>query len=242
MRSLLPTLAVLFVTASPAARAASDQVRVERVSGEPVGAQRMTGIADGNVVLVADSGELKVPLADVIQIGFGIAADPPQAYGAKEVAVDLGSGESLLGEIKAGDERGLTLTTPLLGSVVLSLDHIANVRFLRRLAQMPEPPDLLAAETSDVLHLVGGDRLSGTIHSFSDKAVTVETSGGETIPVAYDRITALRVMSDAAHAPKGTLLVMVLRDGSQVIGSAPTARDGRLKMKSVSNFEVDAAV
>src|SRR5688572_29292579 len=145
MRSPLLVLGALCLLGAPAARAASDQVRVERVSGESVGAQRMTGIADGNVVLVADSGELKVPLADVIQIGFGIAADPPQAYGAKEVAVDLGSGESLLGEIKAGDERGLTLATPLLGNVVLSLDHIANVRFLRRLAQMPEPPDLSAA-------------------------------------------------------------------------------------------------
>jgi hypothetical protein len=240
--TLLGLIAVAILCGRPARAASDAQVRVERVTGEPVAAQRLTSIADGNVVLAAEAGEVKVPLAEVIEIGFATPADPPQAWSPSEVAVDLATGETILGEIKGGDEHGFTLASPLLGNVVMPLDRLADVRFLQRLALIPEPPDLHAAEKTDVLHLSGGDRLACTIESFSAKAVTVESATGEKVHVAYDRITAMRVTGDAGKRPQGTLLVAVLRDGSQTIGSAPAVRDGRLKMRSLAGFDVEAAL
>jgi NPCBM/NEW2 domain-containing protein len=229
------------VLAGAALAAGETGARVERVSGDPTSGQ-FAGIADGNVVLGSDAGETKVPLADVISIGFPTAPDPPQAYTPTAVAVDLSSGEILHGEIRGGDDKGITLFAPLVGQVKIAVDHIASIRWLRRFSQIPEPPDLRSAESADVLHLVGGDRMTGTVLSFTDKSVTMESTSGEKVPVAFDRVTALRVMGEPPKSPKGTLLVAALRDGSHVIGSAPASKGGRLTMASVSGFAVDLAV
>ncbi len=236
-------LAAALMVPAGAARAAGDApIRVERVTGDAVAAQRLASIADGEILLAAAGGEVKVPLADVIAIGFPTPLDPSPAWTPTEVAIDLATGETLHGEIKDGDEHGLTLASPLLGSVKVPIDRMASVRFLRRLSLMPEPPDLHSAETTDVVHLEGGDRIACTIQSFGGKAVTVENAAGESVPVAYERVTAVRVTGDAGKRPAGTLLVVVLRDGSQVIGAGPTVAEGRLRMKSLAGFDVNAAL
>jgi len=239
---LVALCALCFAAPGDARSAADAPIRVERVSGEPVAAQKLTSIAGGDVVLVGESGEVKMALADVVEIGFATPPDPPQAWSARDVAVDLAGGETLLGEIKSGGAQGVVLSSPLLGDVSVAVDRMIAVRFLKRLSQMPEPPDLRAAETTDVVHLDNGDRMTCTVDSFAAKSVTVLSSSGEKTPVAYDRVTALRINGDAAKRPAGALLVVVLRDGSQAIGAAPAVKDGRLKMKSVSGFDVDVAL
>jgi hypothetical protein len=233
---------IAFAAAGPARGAADAPIRVERVAGEPVAAQKLTSIAGADVVLAGAAGEVKVPLDDVVEIGFATPPDPPQAYTPRDVAVDLAGGETLYGEIKSGDAQGFVLGSPLLGDVKLLVDRMLAVRFLRRLSQMPEPPDLRAAESTDVVHLDNGDRMNCTVESFTAKSVTVQSASGAKTPVSFDRVTALRIDGDAAKRPDGALLVVVLRDGTQTIGSAPAAKDGRLKMKSVSGFDVDVAL
>ena len=244
MRKLI--LATLAAAALGAARgeagAPETQIRVERVDGEAVIAQRMTAIADGEVALAAASGNRKVPLAEVIEIVFPTPPDPPPAWTAADVAVDLATGETLHGQIRGGDAHGVRISSPLLGDVVVPIDRLHAIRFLRRLSQMPEAPDLRTAETTDVVHLLGGDRMTCTVDSFADKYVQVESSSGEKIPVAYDRITALRVLGDAGKRPAGTLLVVVLRDGTELIGASPAAADGKLRMNSAAGFAVEAAL
>lgn len=242
-RTTLLALAAAAVLPSGAARAAADApIRVDRVTGDAVSAQRLASIAGGEVVLASQGGDVKVPLADVISIGFPTPLDPPPSWTPADVAVDLATGETLHGEIKDGNEHGFTLASPLLGNVEVPTDRLASVRFLRRLSLMPEPPDLHSAESTDVVHLAGGDRLACTVHSFGPKGVAVESASGESVQVGYERVTALRVLGDAGKRPAGTLLVVVLRDGSQVIGAAPGALDGRLRMKSVAGFEVNASL
>lgn len=217
-------------------------IRVERIGGEPVVAQRMSSIADGQIVLAASGGERKVPLADVIEIVFPTPPDPPPAWTAADVAVDLATGETIHGQIRGGDAHGVRIASPLLGDVLVPIDRLHAVRFLRRLSQMPEAPDLRAQESTDVVHLLGGDRMNCTVESFTDKSVQVESSTGEKTPVSYERVTALRVLGDGGQRPAGTLLVVVLRDGTELIGASPSAGDGRLKMKSLAGFAVDAAL
>jgi hypothetical protein len=236
-------LAVLVCVLVVGARAAADApVRVERVSGEPVQAQRLVAIAGDDVVLAADAGEVKAPLADVIEIGFATPPDPPPAWTARSIAVDFASGETLVGELKAGDQEGFTVTSALVGDVEASIDAVAAVRFLRRLSQILEPPDLHAPETTDVVHLENADRMACTVEEFGEKSVAVESSMRDKTVVPYDKIVALRIAGRPAKRPAGTLLLVVLRDGSQLIGGSPAAKDGRLKMTSVSGFAVDAAL
>lgn len=224
------------------AAGAETGIRLERVSGAPVEAQRLTSIDDAGVALGTDAGHVTVPLADVIEIGFATPPDPPRSWQPADVAVDLASGETIHGRIESGDSRGVTIASPLLGSVTIKIERISAVRFLLRLAQMPEPPDLRAAETTDVVHLTGSDRLACTLEAFAAKSLAVESASGEKVVVAYDRVTALRVLGDAPKRPLGTLLVAVLRDGSQIIGSSPVTKDGHLLMKGVSGFAIDAAL
>lgn len=221
---------------------ADTSVRVARISGDAVEARRIAALDGGEMVLTTSTGESRVPLSDVVDIGFATPADPPPSWSASAVTVDLATGESLVGEIKAGDERGLTLSSPLLGDLRIPIDRMASIRFMRRLTEVPEPPDLRADDETDVVHLVNGDRLTCTVHGFGPKSVEVETAGGEKIDVAYERMTALRVLGDAGKRPAGTLLVVVLRDGSQTIGAAPSVKDGRLRMRSVGGFDVDASL
>jgi hypothetical protein len=239
-------LAALAAAALAGARAeaesAESTVRVERIGGDPVVATRMTSIADGEVALAAPAGERKLPLAEVIEIVFPTPPDPPPAWTASDVAVDLATGETLLGQIRGGDAHGVKIASPLLGDIVVPIDRLHAIRFLRRLSQMPEAPDLRAPETTDVVHLLGGDRMACTVESFAERALNVESSSGEKTPVAYDRITALRVLGDAGKRPAGTQLVVVLRDGTELIGASPAAADGRLKMKSAAGFAVDVAL
>jgi hypothetical protein len=234
--------AAALVHAHDWAVAAESTIRVERIGGEPVVAQRMTSIADGQITLLFPPGEHKIPLAEVIEIVFPTPPDPAPAWTPADVAVDLATGETLHGQIRGGDAHGLRIASPLLGDVVLPIDRLHAVRFLRRLSQMPEAPDLRAPETTDVVHLVGGDRMSCTVESFAEKSVQVESSSGEKTPVAYEHVTALRVLGDAGKRPPGTLLVVVLRDGTELIGTAPSVADARLKMNSVAGFAVNAAL
>src|SRR5262245_21784662 len=217
-------------------------VRVERVSGDALVSGRLTSIADGQVTILFPPGESKVPLAEVIEIVFPTPPDPPPAWSPADVAVDLATGETLFGQIRGGDAHGVKIASPLLGDVVVAIDRLHAIRFLRRLSQMPEAPDLRAPETTDVVHLLGGDRMACTVESFSDRALNVESSSGEKTPVAYDRITALRVLGDAGKRPAGTLLVVVLRDGTEVIGASPSAADGKLRMNSAAGFQVEASL
>jgi NPCBM/NEW2 domain-containing protein len=239
-------LAALAAASLAGARAeaepAESSIRVERIGGDPVVATRMTSIADGQVTLLLPPGEHKLPLAEVIEIVFPTPPDPPPAWTPADVAADLATGETLHGQIRGGDAHGLRIASPLLGDVVVPIDRLHAIRFLRRLSQMPEPPDLRAPDTTDVVHLLGGDRMNCTVDSFTERGVQVESGSGEKSTVAYDRVTALRVLGDAGPRPAGTLLVVVLRDGTELIGASPAAADGRIKMKSVAGFAVDVAL
>jgi hypothetical protein len=227
-----------------AAGAAPDaKVRVERIAGDAVTAERLTAIGDGNLMLAgASAGASKVPLSDVVEIAFPTPPDPPAAWRPTDVAVDLASGEVFHGEIKGGSPQGFTLSSPLIGSLAISIDHLSRIRFLQRLSRMAEPPDLRTPIETDMIHLADGDRIEGTVEGFTQKGVRFESATDEKLEVAYERINALRIMTDAGKKPGGTLLVVVLRDGSQAIGSEPSVREGKLQMRSVSGFDVAAAL
>ncbi len=229
-------LAVAIVAgAAPAAEAPG--VRVERISGPAVTAQRLVSMTAQKLTVGGTTGEASVSLGEVVSIAFDTAPDPPVVPRPADVAVDLWSGEVLHGEISTGDDKTLTVAAPLLGKVAVPLEQLAGVRFLHRLAQVADPPDLRSVPDADVLHLAGGDRVVCTVESFGATGVTYAAAGSPKREVAYDALTALRLIAAPPPKPTGTAVVAVLRDATRLVGSAPTVAEGRLRLRSVSEFD-----
>ncbi|MCE9634747.1 MAG: NPCBM/NEW2 domain-containing protein [Planctomycetes bacterium] len=252
--------------AAPDAPSRAAPVRVDRISAEPMTARRVVSLDRTALVLEIGAGgaangaapgsangaasgsaddastTVSVPLADVVEILLPTPLDPTRAWAPNEVAADLWSGETVIGELKGGDGEHLDIDAPLLGRVRLPLERLATVRFLQRLAQSAEPPDLRPRKDADVIHLVG-DQFSGTIEGFGEKSLKSVTQQKDKVEIPYERVVAVSLVSDerAASAPAAGFRV-ALRDGTRVTGLEAKIDAGRLAMTSPSGFKVDCAV
>jgi hypothetical protein len=245
-------LALALLVALAAARAGAEDtqsaaagVTVTCIRGKPVAADGVEKVEEGKLVLVRGESRVEVPLDDTIEISFATAPDPPRQFAPEEVEIELWSGERLHGRIQTGDAEGLTLDTPLLGSVQVTLDHLAGVHFRKRLSEVVEPPDLSAAgsdEHPDTIHMVGGDRIRCTLERLEPKGVRCSTAASDDAFVAYERMTALR-LGQVGEPPKpgaGISLDVVLRDGTRLTGTGPSVEKGRLGVRSRSGFDAAA--
>ncbi len=218
------------------------RVTVSRVSGPTLEADAWSGVADGALTFAVGDETVSVPAGDVIEIVTGTPPDATRAHAPDEVLVDLWSGEQVAGRITAGDDYGVTVRNPLLGEVRIAIDAMAGLRFPYRLEQVAEPPDLRPDDETDVIHLVGGDRIDCTLAAFGTAALTCSTAARDDVRVAYERVTAVRLMPTGETATVAHALTVVLRDGSRVRGTEPRIADGRLELASVSGFAASAAL
>ncbi len=222
-------------------------VSVTRIRGATVTGDGVASLDAENVVLLRGEERVQIPLADTIEIAFATAPDAAREFRDDEVAADLWSGEVVHGRIAGGDADGVTLETPLAGTVTVSLDHLAGLRFRKRLGQVVEPPDLTTTrggEHPDTLHMVGGDRIHCTIDSLGAEAVACSTAAGPKASIPYAKLTALVLgqLGDAPRPPKGIALDIVLRDGMRLTGTQPAVERGSLRLRSVSGFTAVAAL
>ncbi len=218
------------------------RVVVARVKGKTTTATAVVSLTETELVLQIDDEATGVPLDDVIAITTGARPNPPRPFVSRDVALDLWSGEEVRGQITAGDDRFVSLRSPLLGTVRVEVDAIAGVRFLRRLAEVAEPPDLRSQPDVDVVHLVGGDRVNCTVVSIGADALECATSGDDSLDVPYEKITAFRLQPYETESADGRLATAVLRDGTRLMCRAPAVAEGRLTLASLSGFDVDAAL
>ena len=238
------------VTGAPSGAAAladgaptAPALRVERLTGEPVAAKRLIALDGKKLTVDGEAGAVDIPLEDVVEMSFATAPDAARPASSAEIAADLWSGETVLGELRGGDGERVEIDTPLIGRVKIPLENLAAVRFLQRLAQAAEPPDLRPRGDTDVIHLIGGDQFSGTLEGFTATTLQAVTTQKDAADIPYDRLVAVCLMKDeqrAAAKPEGAVRV-ALRDGTRVLGREPRLEGGRLRMKSPSGFDVDCA-
>lgn len=242
-------LAAALLLGAPAARAENGagaaEIRVDRLSGDPVAGKRLLALDDRKLTLDQGGKPLDVPLDDVVEVSLPTPPDPPRAFAPNEVALDLWTGETLLGELRGGDPESVEVETQLLGRVKVTIERLAAVRFLQRLAQAAEPPDLRPRKDADVVHLVGGDAFGGTLESFGAKSLRSVTAQKDVVEPGYEKVVAVTLMDDdggrEAPAAAGSLRI-ALRDGTRVAGRAARVEGGHLVATSPSGFAVRCAL
>jgi hypothetical protein len=229
----------------PAPVVPGSEIRVDRLSGDPVAGRRLVALDGTKLTLDQGGKNVDVPLEDVVEVSLPTAPDPPRAWAPNEVALDLWTGESVLGELRGGDGETVEVETQLLGRVKVQIERLAAVRFLQRLSQAAEPPDLRPRKDADVVHLVGGDAFGGTLESFGAKSLRSVTPQKDVVEPAYDRVVAVTLMDDAGARPAAdaaATLRVALRDGSRVAGREARLDGGRLVLESASGFAVQCAL
>jgi len=223
--------------------AAPPAITVEVLSGSPVEGTRLVSLDAQAIEVETAQGRKKVALDDVVEIGTATPPDAQRASTPTEVAVDLWSGESVRGEYRGGDGDTLAVESPLLGALRIPVESVAGVRFLLRLSQAAEPPDLRSRKESDVVHLAGGDQFNATLETFGTASVRFVGQRKEPIEVPLERLTAIRLLDESAAAQRpARALSAALRDGSRVVGGEPRLAESKLRMRSPSGFDVECAL
>lgn len=246
------TLAALLLGAAVSTVARSEQdpvprdddgpaVIAETLDGERLGATDLVGLDATSVRLGAGADEPRsVPLDRLVSLRYQARAPRERALSSEEVAVDLWTGEVVRGTIRAGDEEGLSVRSATLGDVRLSIEWIAGLRFLERLERATDAPDLGARADADRLFLTGGDRLSCTIVSFGADGLVCDTTARDGATVPYEQMTAVRLVEDLPPELDGTLLDVVLADGTRLLARQARLADDHLQLTSASGFEARA--
>lgn len=243
---MLAALAALVATpGEPAALAraeggpAASEIRVERLTGDSLAARRLVAVDAKHLTFETAAGNVDVPLDDVVEVAFATAPDAERPWSAGEVAIDLWTGESILGELRGGDVETVDVQTRHLGTLRFQLERIAAIRFLQRLSQAAEPPDLRPKPDADVVHVVGGDAFGGTLESFGKTSIRSVTPQKDTIELPFERLVAITLMADAKTLAKprdAAPLQIALRDGTRVVAREAKTADGRLTIQSPSGF------
>lgn len=224
-------------TAQEAADARAIAVTVETLDGRNIEARRLIDIGPKGAAVDIGGERKEFAFSELVTLRLATELDAARQAVSDDVVLDLWSGEEVNGRIDGGDGDGVDVVAPLLGTVRIALDHVAGMRFPSRLARVAEPPDLSGNGERDVIHLVGGDRMEGSLLSFSREGLEIEPVGGEASKVPYARITGLRLAHYTPDVPTGAAVDVILRDGSRITGVDAKLEKERLTLRSHSGFD-----
>ena len=235
LRAVRAAAACLLVVALAPPRALADDpgVRIVRVSGDDVEGGAVVGISTAGLTVATGDAKQVVPLDDVVSVETGAAPDPPRPRTDLEAAVETWAGDRLIGKITRGDDEKLTLRSPLLGDVELDLEQVAGFEVLARVEgargeNLGERSGGTGDGESDVVHLVGGDRVDCTIVSLGADRLVCATEASDDLELPLDRVVAVRLARFEEHQPSGTQFTVATRDGSRLVVGVPTLEEGRV--------------
>lgn len=208
-------LFLLGVMALPAA----GQVRLELLEGGRVEGG-LQGVEAGGALRVRTGDEVRIFKVDEL-ISAVFRRQRNRLQGG-EVALDLVSGDHVVGRIDDGRLDLVSVRSPGLGPLRLQLDHIRRL-VVRNVLRDPTRVPLEAPETDEIYLAVGErlDRLLGMVLSIDRQKVVFESRAGrkETFTFEEDRIAALRLAPvDPYEEPEGVDTVARLLDGTHVSG------------------------
>ncbi|MCU0722092.1 MAG: NPCBM/NEW2 domain-containing protein [Planctomycetes bacterium] len=215
---LLPVLALGALAALAAPAAAGPRVEVIAVDRGNLEGTLEASDRPGVLALQTSSGQVSLPLAEIVEVVFG-AGDP--ARQARETLLVLENGDRLCGTLTGGTdpEGGLVFEDGALGRLVF--EDLGKIRWI--LLPGTEAPPLLpvVAKGTDVVFRKGQGAISGAVRSFGRDAVRVDRTDPKItleIPLAEAEAVYLAPLFPFAP-PAGLLAVLSLRNGGVATGT-----------------------
>lgn len=227
MKSSCVTLLGLLLGAG-AARAdftltTADLRQVERVSVHEF------SLKDGLSYSAADGTLVRKPARDVLALGQRVV-DP----GSPNWLLRLRNGDQVRGTPSQADERGITMDTSELGSVIVPLKHVASLAF--RNAKLPK-----ADAMRDVLQLGNGDSVRGDFMGIKPEGIVVQTqSASATIPLANVQAVVMAGVTPARGIP-ALAARFTTRSGTMLTTGEFTWRLNEVQLKDPSGRDVKVA-
>ncbi len=210
----------------------------------PVNAQDPVAILED-----LDGTQNRVPLAELVQGDMGEAvflrfegvAEAPALEPAQTCALDLLSGDRLLGVVSSqGDER-LGVVLPGETSLTVGLGELRSLRFPARLASQEAP--LEPPSEGDRLYRVlprGLDRVDGYLLGFNDEGVRFEGAIGERT-YGWKDVAALFVepLEAPPELPRGGTRVLVdLAGGGRITANLAGLEPGGVRLRTAGAEEL----
>jgi len=192
----------------------------------------------GVLVLQAkDKTEARLASADVIRVllsnGDGHPAD-------EDTEFLLANGDLLYGSVAGTEEEGQSLRIRVrsLGKVVLPLEAFRFIRFPRgRKKTLRVEP----GTGKDIVYRRNGDKVSGSVESFSHKGVTVER-GGNLAQIPFGELEAIYVAPlYESKPPQGLYTVFRLKDGGRATTRLLSLADGIFRLALLAGVTVEVA-
>jgi hypothetical protein len=158
-------------------------------------------------------------------------ADVGVALAPSPVVVFLRTGDELPGALEDGPDDAITLASPTLGPVTVSLDLVRAVAFtqdpraLRRFRDehLSKDPD------TDICVLASWTARAGTLETIGPRGIRAELSGGDgAIALGPEQLIGVRLapLSDLPPPPPGPRVRLELCCGGAVVGTLSYLRGG----------------
>ena len=179
-------------------------------------------------------GKLRqIPCADLLSIELRSGNPTPRA---EDTAIVLRDGGVLRGAIRGGSGRGVSLASPLFGSVECPLRAVARIELP---APQPSPP-LQPAEKLDRLLFRNGETVDGTVESVGaeGKGIRFRAEALGQLDIPFERLVAIAFTGGAAASDSlreaqgpGVVAIAYADNGSVVAGRIGSLADGKLALR-----------
>ena len=170
-------------------------------------------------------GPIELPLAGVRDLVF--IAEPPKAAAQDRLRVTLTSGEELVADAWGPAPDGLRLASPSIGEVRVPLEV---VRWLVPLPAKAGPCHDPAAKLpprgeSDLVRLVGGDEVQGTVAEVKPQGVVLELERGRQRTVAWSDLLVASLDNPAVAPPDRPFAEVETHAGDLLQAAGPPTGD-----------------
>jgi hypothetical protein len=237
-RPLLPATILLAVVLCGTDASAELVVLADRAEGILA---ELVRIDEAQVELAEtpDGEPTQVPASALLEIQFSRSSELED----DECEIRSWGGDVWRGTILGGSRTSLELYSRALGEISIPLTELASIRTGG--IDRADPPT--RREEEDIVHLEGGDFLTGTIDGFSAEGVTIDSAalgGTRTFPHGEWTEIELADLGGRPEPDEGLRRVQVaLRDGSRITASLLGYESGVLRLigSSGRSLEVERA-
>ena len=242
----MTTMRMLCLAAAVASCGVASAATFQKIDGTTVTGELRSVDAKGVMtVRPAKGNAVAIPSDELMRVEFGTGRE---AVAPDGVALHLPRGGRVNGALKECSQVSIGVASPSLGKVVLPLEKLLAVEFVR-LGQEPKDAAKMRAAMldnktkSDISFSTNGDQMPGILVGFAPDKVKLKTSLGE-MPLDTARLFGVSLAARKRPPPPASLLAVArCTDGSVVTGTLVPSKGRGVKLALLAGpeVEIDAA-